>query len=263
MKKTKPGQFRLLCAYCGEPGSSGEHYWPRWAHKRLGALPAVMRPAGIFAKISASGSATVTPMMRRTGRSRLGDQAKRVCVSCNGGWMSALAGRKDILAPLFFDPPDKILVEDQDLIARWAIMTATTIDTLGSQLFIPQAERDAQRKGDPIGRNWRVWIGRYDGQDWSARWCKAGFAANFGDHGGPSSNHCLFALGRSCFYVVYGVKPTIDFLMRAHKMGLRSIFPSRPTDIDWHDVRAHTDEDLFALEALMNDAASDQAGNRL
>lgn len=85
MPKSAPFKHgRKTCIFCGGAANSGEHVWPKWAHS---LLPAFSR----HEQITLEGPVEKTVLSRVRHRRRQGSSAKvaikRVCKSCNSGWM--------------------------------------------------------------------------------------------------------------------------------------------------------------------------------
>jgi hypothetical protein len=108
------------CAFCGRRADSSEHAWPDWLLSLLGRGPKyrydVERRLDDRAPLKWSGSRVLT--------------VKRVCRSCNNGWMSDLETQaQPILTRLVRgDRPLSLDPAQQATIAAWCRKTAMVFD---------------------------------------------------------------------------------------------------------------------------------------
>jgi hypothetical protein len=141
-----------------------EHIWPRWLHKVLQAaddvdVAVVTRPRAVAGR-----EFTEVRHLKRNG-SRLTRQMRRVCRSCNSGWMSQLQmAAHPLVEPLVRGEPIWLSPEDRAVVAAWATMTAmvgeyTDPESVGGT----DAERRSLMTTGAPPASWRIWIARYDG----------------------------------------------------------------------------------------------------
>lgn len=102
------------CVFCGSTGKlTNEHAWPAWLTREL------LTPGRIASRRWGKAGAFVgfdSPNHDVT--------VKRVCETCNTGWMADLEGVKPILLPWIRGRPARLTFEQQELIAAWAVKTA-------------------------------------------------------------------------------------------------------------------------------------------
>jgi hypothetical protein len=107
-----------MCIFCGEQGTlTREHVLPQWVrYLPPGEGPFTTR------RVSATGD---TVEYRSPGVDIV---ARAVCADCNGGWMAHLeATARPLLSPMINGLPQAMTPEEQHLISRWAVKTATML----------------------------------------------------------------------------------------------------------------------------------------
>jgi hypothetical protein len=94
---------------------------------------------------------------------------KRVCGSCNNGWMSELEeSARPILSPLILarGAPVELALADQLIVSRWAFKTALMADfhsRAATRLFLPSVHAAFFRNRLPPQPNCGIWIAAYSG----------------------------------------------------------------------------------------------------
>lgn len=106
------------CVFCGNPADSKEHVFPKWIAKMFASLgPGIFdheldNTTGARARLQWSDTKAVELKVRR------------VCQSCNTGWMSDLEVQtKPVLAPLIRGSQGAITREFATLITAWMFKT--------------------------------------------------------------------------------------------------------------------------------------------
>lgn len=146
------------CAACGAPGPlEGEHVVPEWVGP---FLRDVMKEGG---------RGRVTHTWRPGSRSSTGPRefttdspqlvASAVCNGCNTGWMSDLEVQtKPILSRLIMGQRATLTVDEQEVLATWAVKTALTFQLARSA---PDRDIDPARVLPELRRRGRPPLGCY------------------------------------------------------------------------------------------------------
>jgi hypothetical protein len=109
---TGSGRPPRTCVFCGTSGLTLEHAWPRWIAGELGDGP------WNFAQTFEDGD-------RSWATSTLDVKVRRVCASCNNGWMANLEARaKPLLVHMMNGEARELDADEQELLALWAAKTA-------------------------------------------------------------------------------------------------------------------------------------------
>jgi hypothetical protein len=147
------------CIYCGGTGLSKEHIFADWLRKYV---PRELSEHRVEFTITYPHK-TEKALERRTGDTHA-RRLRRVCVACNGGWMSDLQeAAKPYLVPMLEGKRVSLHRKAQKIVAAWAAMTAMTAEYLNEQMVaVPQSDRDHLRKTSQVPKYWRIWIGRYE-----------------------------------------------------------------------------------------------------
>jgi hypothetical protein len=128
----KKKQFRLHCMFCGEAGSSREHYIPTWCHKYFDHLPNTIHPQ--------STNSLINPQSRTmhldennwtTGRARHTNPIRQVCGFCNERWMgeivdAAKSAMERWAFPSGLAKSGQMSIQDRTTVAKWAVLCAIT-----------------------------------------------------------------------------------------------------------------------------------------
>ncbi len=167
------------CIFCGAPGVTKEHIFPRWSHKYMSK-----RPSGR----AQSYQGTQYPdrhdsqIVKLPGQVR-DWQLKVVCggthLQCNSGWMNEVEKlAKPLLVPLIKGDRARVWPRDQAIIATWAVLKAMVAEFDGADRRVTthhtQRKRMMRHKIPPQ-RGWGVWIGSYDRVRWVPEWASRPF----------------------------------------------------------------------------------------
>ncbi len=130
-----------------------EHVWPRWLEAFLGD--------GLEPHVSAEEG----QVLRSWNAKLVSHTVKRVCGACNNGWMAELEARaRPTLEPLLQGKAVALSLEDQRVLARWAVKTTTACDLCNPEPAAPQAlRRELVGGGDPP-EGMVVLLARYAGK---------------------------------------------------------------------------------------------------
>ena len=140
------------CIFCGDPASSKEDAWPLWLLRRIGAsgpgeMSAERGRAGVF----------------RWHQAKAGLPIRCVCRSCNNGWMSRLESQaKPVIEQLLGDDPVTLNLDDQKILAAWAIKCVMVCEglRLEQSWAFTQEERAQLRESLALPSRARVWIAK-------------------------------------------------------------------------------------------------------
>lgn len=152
---TKPGRS---CIYCGGTELTHEHIWADWLK--------------IYSKREMTSYTTETALIdvdkinlkrKKYQGDPLARKVRRVCRTCNNGWMSRLQETtKPSLVPLPIGSPATLHKRDLRLLSAWIAM-ATMIAEFDptATVAISQEERTFLRMNPRPPSHWRIWIGCY------------------------------------------------------------------------------------------------------
>ncbi|HET6999210.1 MAG TPA: hypothetical protein VFI03_11525 [Solirubrobacterales bacterium] len=120
---------RGRCVFCGYKGKmTAEHVFPLWTRETV--LPDVRGDSGYIFR-GASGRFEVVPGMPVASL-----EVKRVCASCNNGWLASLESRaKPLLTRPIQGDPTTLHFMDVHTIATWAYKTCIMADLASSRLL--------------------------------------------------------------------------------------------------------------------------------
>jgi len=146
----------MPCVFCGAKKTTREHVWPLWVREAVKDSPRSLfhlRRGETIPEHSFQAPAFDLVV-------------KRVCASCNNGWMSTLEGRaQGMLTPLLQERGRELHRDGQGVLAAWAMKTATMLEYSHPRaLAIGQEDRTwLFEKGEAPPRT-QVWIGVYSGE---------------------------------------------------------------------------------------------------
>ena len=173
------GKPQRFCIFCGKPGRTLEHVWPKWLRKQLGHDP----QATNYISRNLIDVVSGTVDHKKYEKERQGDFLTRkvgvACAGCNSGWMSRLEERtKPVLEALIHGRQTVMEPERLRDLAAWiALKTAVneraqltaTIGENESVAVPPEECRHLMERGEPSER-WRIFIYDYRGVNWSRRY---------------------------------------------------------------------------------------------
>ncbi len=155
------------CIFCGSHGLTKEHIWADWLRAYI---PRIMLQHRIR-------STLVFPdrfeesLKRQTGdpHSR---RVRRVCGSCNNGWMSSLQVKaRRFLVPMLKGDDTSFYKNGQTSLAAWVAMSVMVAEFLEpDKVAITAEERAWFMKNHRTPSHWRIWIGRYERSYSVCRW---------------------------------------------------------------------------------------------
>jgi hypothetical protein len=147
-----------ICTYCGGSPLTNEHAWPRWLQEEI------LAPGS---EVSLRWGSALP--LERIDRKGLQAKVRRVCASCNGGWMARLEERaKPLLLPWVRGQRTRLLLADQQTIAVWAAKTAMMLQFTpvhkGGMVIADNLYRELYAHQDRPPGSIRVWLGMENDQ---------------------------------------------------------------------------------------------------
>lgn len=147
------------CIFCDGKPVTREHVFGAWLS------PLFPRPLGkrMYLDITSpvKGERIKHP---RVYPLKLDLKVKRVCRSCNGGWMEKLESSvRDVITTLHNGTKHSITPEEQTLLSSWASKTAVVIQYMDSNPIIPKPRRKWLSIHHTPPPDTSVWIARYEG----------------------------------------------------------------------------------------------------
>jgi hypothetical protein len=141
----------MPCIFCGSTPTTKEHVFPRWLNRYLSSQHQQLEQARY-----GEGAFDIT--RQSVG---LDFTVRKVCDSCNSGWMSSLESEMiNILHPIISGLDLRLLpLKSQRQIALWGVKTAMVLDNTQVAPVLPSAQLARMRSHHAIPRNTRVWLG--------------------------------------------------------------------------------------------------------
>jgi hypothetical protein len=221
-------------------------------HPRLAALPPQMFRSVDTHFQDEAGRVDHGSSTQRLGRPLVKDVERRVCRTCNSGWMSRLTETaKPSLERVLFGSPETIDIADQELIARWVAMTIMTVEIGQRYPGVETGERHRFKNDQRVPDDWRIWIGRYSGDRWTAAYHRHGAVIEYPD-GSKRASLAGFAtaIGNACFFAMAGAEPTEELEAALEHDGFRSIHPAGGP-ISWQALPIMDDDTLDQMAAFI------------
>lgn len=169
MKKT---QTQGKCIFCQGLGLTKEHIWPNWFNGVLFRTDEFHNQLLVHYDF-VEGSELSTTVLEKKRNGKLGStKIRNVCAKCNNGWMSQIEDSvKEILTPMLLGHGVELNFNEQNIVALWIVMRTIMAEysDLKTQA-IPQSHREYIYNNRSIPPNWKIWIGKCEGEDWSFRY---------------------------------------------------------------------------------------------
>lgn len=147
-----------LCLFCCKPGKSREHVFADWLSQLV--------PRAQNAKHNVFEGGGGSPVSHRLGNGRaVSKKVKAPCTTCNNVWMSKVeTAAKPLLLPLMHGSSSALDADQQRIIATWLTIKAMVWDYDQVLRAVLQQDRDDTFQNQAPPKNWRVWLGRCDGE---------------------------------------------------------------------------------------------------
>ena len=185
-------------------------------------------------------------------------KVKRVCKTCNGGWMGTLEEEvRPILTPMILCDHSTINERDQGILSRWIIKTIMVSEFV-NETDVVSTEQDRKTVMDgrcPLGK-WKIWLINYRGQKWWMTYRRHSVLLSLTEskpEGAFAKNvqDVLFGLGG---VLVYAINSPVDLgfdLQGDIAPAVQKIWPIESIDIKW------------PISAPINDSAADRLAHAL
>lgn len=140
------------CIFCNKRANTIEDAWPVWLMNRFPS--------------SGNASMEFELQEREIGiwpANKPTLQVKRVCSSCNNGWMSELENQtKPIIESILDERKKCIDITSQETLARWSVKTVMVLEAIDSnrQRFYSERDRNAMKTSLVIPIHTTVWISK-------------------------------------------------------------------------------------------------------
>lgn len=162
MSSIDPNDTGRTCAFCGYRGAlSREHVWPKWLEK---VIPRYGPRSETYLELPG-----VPRQHRGGGQTFTNVMVKRVCQSCNGGWMSRLEQQaKSVLSEPIRGKSRQLDPADQVIAATWAtkMVLVLALHVPDAEMPIPTSDyRWFMDNREPMP-SWQVHVGAYGGKSY-------------------------------------------------------------------------------------------------
>ncbi|MEO7212966.1 hypothetical protein [Mucilaginibacter sp.] len=242
------------CIFCNGKGLSKQHLWPNWIGNIIPREENTNHNINIHIDNLLDDVVNIKPqVINRQGHAGT-RKLRNVCTICNNGWMSELEQvNKANLTALILG--QSILLNKDDLlnIAEWAVMTSYVreFEDLKTKA-IKQRDVLYLMKNELPPKNWKIYIGRYQGTEYKMRYRHIGvgyaminsnYTINMADYEGMNTQYSTFVVGEliihaSCTYIDQPV-PDVDGKLLSK---LNQVWPLKyKKEINLHDKAAITD----------------------
>ena len=168
----KPAQFPGRCVFCNGLGMTKEHIWSDWITKR-GLVPGEQSHGQVVAHTHFNDKEKIVTIDADLIGPKLGALIQRkirnVCVGCNTGWMRDVVNAAiSISEKLILGRSVTLDPKSQTQVATWITIACIMAEfTDERSMAILPYDRDFVRKHRFPPDNWRIFIGRYSGSDWT------------------------------------------------------------------------------------------------
>jgi hypothetical protein len=199
-------------------------------------------------------------------------KVRAFCGPCNYGWMRSLQDEaKPILAPLILGNSAEIIQSpDIEVIAKWMTMTTMSGEFDHREtVSIPESQRRKFWETKRPQENWKIWIGRYRGNDWSTRYRHEGgklHKANEPPANIHNTQNTAIVLGELFLYSVSSTADDLDKFEPSpaafpEKHSLVQIWP-QTNQIIWNDVPIIGDGDAIEIATWLSHMGENQGAGK-
>ena len=250
-------QFRLTCMFCGEPGSSREHYIPSWSHKYFEHLPNRIRPLTLETLYDRPNrTMTVDESERETGRARHKDPVLQVCEDCNNKWMgeivnAAKPGLERWAFPSGLARSGRVPKDEIEAISKWVVLAAITYQVPRSIHSILPQDIAHMHQAHEIPANWRVAIAPVNvGADHHALISEHGLSGRtpYGRKYSVGASTFLIVLV-DCLLLVWRTTATGPAGQLWENRKLHDFYPVHEGRVPWETMEPLTGDEIYRLIA--------------
>lgn len=254
------------CIFCDGYGVTKEHIWAKWLNPYL--------PKNVinheFASEVIFPDRSVHHTKIRSGSAQSG-RLRRVCLSCNTGWMSELQKKtQPILLPLILGQTSVLHRKAQTTLSAWIamfVMVAEFLDKTGTKVAISPKDRLFLKSDLVAPSNMKVWIGYFEKDKWKGVWTHATIPISDEDHvpqrsslgvDFPNTQTTTLVIGKLYIHVL---SSEIASIVRSQNMGrgekthLYRIHPLKSSPLAWPPPMRLTDEDADAVASAFIERA--------
>ncbi|MET3911102.1 hypothetical protein ABID59_005464 [Bradyrhizobium sp. S3.3.6] len=154
-----PTPDKRTCMFCDGRGMTGEHLWPLWMSRLEVRNYDKNSHSQWLSDINEEGTFIIKQQARLGSIEDI--VIKRVCSTCNNGWMSAIQGKaKPLIINLLAGKRDGLTSDSQLVLAQWATMLMMVAEFLAKDrvAISPAQRRDFMETQRPP-ENVKLWIG--------------------------------------------------------------------------------------------------------
>lgn len=223
-----------LCIFCGSSANSGEHVWPKWSHDLMPKFPRHIQ-------LTFDAPVTKAIMSRTAERHRQGSVAKvsikRVCRTCNSGWMSSYEVKiKSIFGSMMTGSHVALKPADQTLLAEYLVFKIMVLDWTNSEPIFTPEERSAFYANRTIPAGIQLVMAFCDDimvhSYYQTQFAEASMKSQIANHVG-GKNVKTFAIGfGGVFIFALCIKGEVDLSLDAVP-GFIQLIPTKLPVINW------------------------------
>lgn len=219
--------------WCGAKNVTKEHVLPQWTRR-------VVNPTLHVRSETIWLPAFEGPRTVEKQGTTFTKQPRIACLSCNGGWMSAMEQRSmPALKPLIVGTKRHIDASEAKVIAAWASKTAYVSQAVGQYFSSPEERRAFMQNPYEPPTSTQVWLGRWRGGNGADIWTHAWLLSGAGlppVATDPLNSHLtMFAIGH--LVIVVAATPDPDFAGYGPRgiwsYGLVGIWPLGRSHASW------------------------------
>jgi hypothetical protein len=252
------------CIFCNGYGVTKEHIWAKWLNPYL--PKDIVNHEISFETIFPDRLVQETQI--RSGSVQSG-RVRRVCLSCNTGWMSDLQEQaKHTLLPLILGQSSALHRKAQTTLSSWIamfVMVAEFLDKTGTRVAISPEDRLFLKNNLVAPPNMRVWIGYFEKKHWKGVWVHATFPISDEDHlpqrstlgvDFPNTQTTTLVIGKLYIHVL---SSEIVSIVRRQNMGrsektlLYRIHPLKKSPLVWPPSVEMSDQDADVIASAFSE----------
>jgi hypothetical protein len=229
------------CVFCGGPGVTKQHVWPRWAKRVLPDEPSHHSHTRVYGDHTTNPPSVEVHSPQLRQGSMWSRQIRNVCGTCNGGWMSRLEARvKPSLGMMMLGGDRALSASETKDLSAWVCMTAIMAEFIDERtLAVPVIHRQILRETQEPPNGWYIWIAQYSGSEWENHYRHFGLGVPMVPifHGEPKMNTMVttFTMGSVMMHAfassVHGLITLDD--ESSLRWGLRRIWPEPGSLENW------------------------------
>jgi hypothetical protein len=253
------------CIFCGGHDLTKEHIWAKWLNPYLPKY--IVNHTISFETIFPDRLVHETQL--RSGSVQSG-RLRRVCRSCNTGWMSNLQEEtKPILLPLILGQNSNLHRKAQSILSSWIAMFAMVaefLDKTETRVAISPEDRLFLKTNLTAPPNMKIWIGYYERDKWPGVWFHATFPISDQSHvprrsllgvDFPNTQTTTIVIGKLYIHVlssdIAGIVRKQEFVGNERKLLYRIHAYRRLSPLTWPPPRRMSDRDADAIASAFSE----------